>query len=302
MTDPGHGPSPESSGSNQAVAADPKPKENVVNIPPMSAETWELVEFRLWSKFRIKLWTLLAGFLTVTTLLGILGLPAYIRTQFQDKIDSESKKIDLLRENMAKEWAEFYAHQKVEAWFLQKYIEDRDTLVTVARAAKDEIDNSPYYKIHQDELETLLQGFKEITSLTFSIDEFKSLINRLSRAQDATSHDSPPPSGGITPNFPKTNELFDLYAHVSALGETLRWSLVELVKKEKMDEAAKQQLTREYELVFFPKYREYFEQYGLHTLLIATSTWSMPFPNATTAFRGIDSSQDFFEQKPKPQK
>ena len=78
----------------EAAAATPAPSPD---LPVLSKDAWELVQYRLWDHLRSKMWTTLTVFLTLVTVGGLLGIPAYISSRVDQKIADERAKFDRLR-------------------------------------------------------------------------------------------------------------------------------------------------------------------------------------------------------------
>ncbi|HEY3303964.1 MAG TPA: hypothetical protein VGL70_10575 [Candidatus Binatia bacterium] len=66
-------------------------------IPALSKDAWELVQYRLWDQLRSKMWATLTVFLTLVTVGGLLGIPAYISSRVDQKIADERGKFEKLR-------------------------------------------------------------------------------------------------------------------------------------------------------------------------------------------------------------
>jgi hypothetical protein len=60
-------------------------------VPSLNKETWEYLEFRLWNSFSRKLWIIVTGFLTVVTILGVLGIDAWIKFHVDKTLTSEKQ-------------------------------------------------------------------------------------------------------------------------------------------------------------------------------------------------------------------
>jgi len=61
----------------------------IAQVPSLTDETWELLEYRMWSKFKSKLWSYVGVFLTVSTLAGLFGVSALHGSPSCTKRDQE---------------------------------------------------------------------------------------------------------------------------------------------------------------------------------------------------------------------
>lgn len=73
------------------------PVESSPQIPALSKESWELIQYRLWDSVRSKMWTTLTAFLTLVTIAGLLGIPRYISWRIDEKVTGEVAKFEQLR-------------------------------------------------------------------------------------------------------------------------------------------------------------------------------------------------------------
>src|SRR6266545_409113 len=73
------------------------------SVPSLTPETWELLEYRIWSRFRTKLWTAVGAFLTAVGLAGLLGIPAYIRGEILQQTNAEAAKIAATRRQLQRQ-------------------------------------------------------------------------------------------------------------------------------------------------------------------------------------------------------
>jgi cytoskeletal protein RodZ len=89
------------------------PDAKVVNVAPMSSETWELIEHRLWMNIRKKLWTTVVAVLTISGIVGYVGIPNYIQSLFQNKIEEETKNFKKLHDEIARQQADIYTDERI---------------------------------------------------------------------------------------------------------------------------------------------------------------------------------------------
>ena len=93
-------------------------------IPQMSSEAWELIEYRLWHKFSVKLWAIIGGFLVLSSIAGLLGIPAYIEKNVEKQILSEKKNVENLRLSIEKKYVTHMIRTNLLGFLFQKYRKD----------------------------------------------------------------------------------------------------------------------------------------------------------------------------------
>lgn len=81
----------------EKMADSPEVAERSPDLPVFSKDAWELVQYRMWDQLRSRMWTTLTVFLTLVTVGGLLGVPAYISSRVDQRIADERAKFDQLR-------------------------------------------------------------------------------------------------------------------------------------------------------------------------------------------------------------
>lgn len=66
-------------------------------VPSLTKETWELLEFRLWSSFSKKLWVILTSVLTLAGLLGLLGTDAWLKGRVDESLKQQREAFETAR-------------------------------------------------------------------------------------------------------------------------------------------------------------------------------------------------------------
>ncbi len=77
--------------------------KKIPDIPALSEDAWDLVQYRLWDKIRGKMWATLTVFLTLTSFAGLLGIPAYISGKIDDEIKKKSQQFERLKVDLETE-------------------------------------------------------------------------------------------------------------------------------------------------------------------------------------------------------
>jgi hypothetical protein len=94
------------------------------DLPMLSKDAWELVQYRLWDHLRSKVWTTLSVFLTLVTVAGLLGIPAYISSRVDAKIADERAKFDGLRAQIENERMSATSQSDVAAYATIMWLQD----------------------------------------------------------------------------------------------------------------------------------------------------------------------------------
>lgn len=136
----------------------------IAQVPVLTEETWELLEYRMWSKFKAKLWSYVGVFLTISTLAGLFGVSAYIDKRVDEKVESERKKFEETRMEFELISQKLVQQMRLTHYLTSEYMKD---VGAFDRAIKDS--RKSIYDLHvQNKL---------------SPNEFKSLDNILRSAE-----------------------------------------------------------------------------------------------------------------------
>jgi hypothetical protein len=258
-------------------------QNRVLDLPPMSSETWELIKFQLMGELNARLWTMIGRAIAVVAVLislvtsaGYFGIPAYIQSIFKEKIEQETKTFDKLHEEISRQQAGIYENQKIFIALLEKYVREQQTMFDLASRSVEEINKSETLNSTNmlEFKKSLLDGIKQMINITMMWDAYKTLRRELNRKLDALNQT----------DFRAVNELFAIYPHISALNYTLRRSIDGLVVKENADQETKAILFKEYEASVYPIYREAFDKFGTGMFSAADQTWSTLQPGADMLF------------------
>jgi hypothetical protein len=268
--------------------------QNRVPDPPLtSSERWKLLKLELMDELNGRLWTVLtrsiAVFTVVAAALGFFGIQTYIQSIFRDKIELETKKFDELRQDISREQATLYAHEKTYIMLFEMYLRDEQTMSEFASKAIDEINQAaPLNSIGMADLKKfVINGINKMASRTMDVKEYKTfrqeIIEKLPSLENLPSVS--PINGNLRGSL---GNLVNIYPHVSALDKTLRWAIDELVVKESTDDVAKSVLFREYETSVYPKYREWLDEFDPGYSTMAASHWTTLVPNADLLFPSLN--------------
>jgi len=95
-------------------------QETAPLVPVISAETWELLEYRIWNKFKTKLWGMIAAILTVSALLALLGLNSWLKY-----LTDQNLKEELLKMQEQRQRLEAILTRQANGWALVSALEIR---------------------------------------------------------------------------------------------------------------------------------------------------------------------------------
>jgi ABC-type thiamine transport system ATPase subunit len=162
------------------------------------------------------------------------------------------------------------------------YLRDKQRLYTLAFQAVDEInqlqtktstDLSDYTKVVISDIQSL--STLEVMPVGFK--KMQSDIEQLTKIMQE--------HGVIYGNhFSKSSEILLLYAHLSALDDTLRRSTERLVTRESTDEEAKAHLITKFDNDFYSIYRKRFDLFETGTFSYAGQYWWTLTPGAGDLF------------------
>jgi hypothetical protein len=270
----------------------------VLNVPPMSSETWELIEHRLWINIRKKLWTSVVAAITIIGVLGYFGIPSYIQSQFRDKIEEETKNFSKFHDELGRQQADIYAEERIFIALLAMYVRDEQTMSTLSSRVVDEIDQ------FQMQTSTDLSEYKKLviydiqcmrSTQRISSEESKIMQSEIENRQKLLREQGIISSG--TSPLRTSREIFLLYAHLSALEETLRRSTARLVAKESTDEEAKAEFIKKYDTDFYRIYRKQFDIFKTGTFSFASYYWSTLTPGGWSLFSTLGDGYSEWSEK-----
>jgi len=111
--------------------------EPIKEVPVLTNETWELLEFRMWTKFRTKLWSYVGAFLTLSTLAGVFGVSGYIDRRVDQKVEAERKNLERARLEFIEESQDIVRKIKLTHYITAEYSSDLTVFDRALRASKD---------------------------------------------------------------------------------------------------------------------------------------------------------------------
>lgn len=242
-------------------------------IPPLSKDAWELIQYRLWDQLRSKMWATLTVFLTLVTVGGLLGIPAYIGSRVDQKIADERTKFEKLRAELEADRQKVLTlssttSQMAFLW-IQSLAEFQRTQLEVLsqlddpRFKKDERSKQTWHVFRLlvsrfDLQETEKQFRSQIRTLTAILD--CSCLPERTEYSDAPLTEADWTAFELSSNKaglgPRLSQLYAMYSHVLALKAAVLRSHdlgIGMALKDPLRRAA---LYEQYNASMYPSYRE----------------------------------------------
>jgi hypothetical protein len=242
-------------------------------IPALSKDAWELIQYRLWDHLRSKMWATLTVFLTLVTVAGLLGIPAYISSRVDQKIADERGKFEKLKTDFEADRLRALTLSSTTSHmaflWVQSLAEFQRTQLEVLsqldspRFQKDDKAKQTWHVFRLlvsrfDLQETAKQFRSQVRSLTALLDceclpERTDYSDTPLTEADWTAFELSSNKAGLGPKLP---QLYAMYSHVLALKATVLRSHdlgIDLALKDPSRRAA---LYEQYNTSIYPGYRE----------------------------------------------
>lgn len=276
--------------------------EDSPGLPTMTPESWELIEYRLWHKFSTKLWAIIAGFLAIASIAGLLGIPAYIEKSVEGQVATEKKNLEELRSTLEANHVTQLIRANLLDYVFHKYRKDSRAFHKAIEKAELEaakIDDEVYKS-------TILELTNIISSQNLGSDDFKKAIDGFlegipnkeilnpgsgdSVISELTNREKWEKINNILEKY-GTNSLYEamqIYPHLMALRSMISKNEALMFKPQLANDELKTKLYSEYEKELYPAYEDELKKYEPPYSMIATSSgdfgWSSMWDRATFAF------------------
>lgn len=116
--------------------------EPITQVPVLTKETWELLEYRLWDKFRSKLWAIVGIFLTIVTIAGILGINSYINNRIESQIANEKEQLKKFQVELLQKEFDNIVFARLINHLNYKLISDKQTFYNLIDDIQNKLDSS----------------------------------------------------------------------------------------------------------------------------------------------------------------
>jgi hypothetical protein len=272
------------------------------DLPTLSKDAWELVQYRMWDHLRSRMWTTLTVFLTLVTVGGLLGIPAYISSRVDAKIADERAKFDGLRAQLENERMSAASQSDVAAYATLIWLQDLGrfqlALVNVDGALQS-------VKGLQGGAAYFVRGrLRELGRFEVDAEKFRYSIRLLT---DILKQGRLPDSGDISGAAPLTEadwsafreasrargvedltRVYELYSHVFALRSAAVKNYQSVIDPALKEPVRRAKLYEQYAGSLFPLYqRSVGDLYGggdRPAWLSGGADWSWLSPSAVSAF------------------
>lgn len=269
-------------------------------LPALSKDAWELVQYRLWDQLRSKMWTTLTVFLTLVTLGGLLGIPAYISSRVDQKIADERAKFDRLRIELENEKLAIITRSDLAAYATVIWSQDLARFQLLLLRTSSTLDNAQGIEKVRN-VARLLIG--RLGRFELGPDAFRSEVRMLTdllrrgALPDSNEYSDKPltevewaafrgasTNRGLGTVFP---ELYELYSHVFALKAAMRKNYTVLINPALAEPVRRANLYEQYGTGLYPAYQQSLATvYGGNrpSWLRGGSDWAWLPENAVSAF------------------
>lgn len=278
----------------------PEAGERSPDLPLLSKDAWELVQYRMWDQLRSKMWTTLTVFLTLVTVGGLLGIPAYISSRVDQRIADERAKFDQLRLELDSQRLSAIARSDMAAYATTAWSQDlaRFQLLLLrassALGSTDEIDSQVRNVVR------LLIG--KLGRFELGPDDFRSEVRLLTdvlrdgQLPDSNDYSDEPLTENDWAAFRGASgnrglgalpELYELYSHVFALKAAMLMIYESAIAPALTDPMRRAKLYEQYGVGLYPAYeRSLSAVYGgsRPTWLRGGSDWSWLPESAVSVF------------------
>jgi hypothetical protein len=157
----------------EAPTAPPAPSPD---LPALSKDAWELVQYRLWDHLRSKMWTTLTIFLTLVTLGGLLGIPAFISSRIDQKIADERAKFDQVRIALESERLAVIMRSDAAAYATLAWFQDLSRFQLLLLKTSSALDNAQGIEVVKNVLRLIIN---RLARFELGPDSFRSEVRML---------------------------------------------------------------------------------------------------------------------------
>lgn len=239
------------------------------DLPVLSKDAWELVQYRMWDQLRSKMWTTLTVFLTLVTIGGLLGIPAYISSRVDQKIADERAKFDELRLELDSQRLSAVSRSDMAACATIAWSQDLARFQLHLIRVSSALDNADNIESSVRNVVRLLIG--RLGRFELGPDDFRSEVRMLT---DVLRNGQLPESNDysdepLTENdwaafrgasgiggFGALPELYELYSHVLALKTAMLIGYESAIAPALSEPMRRAKLYEQYSVSLFPAYEQ----------------------------------------------
>ena len=261
--------------STESEAGTVKPEAPTVpparspDLPVLSKDAWELVQYRLWDHLRSKMWTTLTIFLTLVTLGGLLGIPAFISSRIDQKIADERAKFDQVRVGLESERLAVIMRSDTAAYATLAWFQDVSRFQLLLLKTSTALDSAQGIEAVKNVLRLIIN---RLARFELGPGSFRSEIRMLTdvlktgRVPESNSYSDSPLSEddwaafrGAAANRGLGNllpELYELYSHVFALKAAVLKNYELVVDPALSEPVRRAKLYEQYGTDLYPAYQQ----------------------------------------------
>jgi len=278
-------------------------------LPDLTPETWELLEHRMWSKFRTKQWAAVGGFLTICAVLGVLGAGSHIDMRVARELETERTALRQASEDLKRDSTTAAMRARLATYVLTLVQNDSLVFAEAVSAARQQADASISKELgystdaHASVINTLTALGNETLETSEYAPAVRSLTKTLARAPVGTqrTNESAPLGSADWEAFDKActaarvkqlSNVVRMYAHLQALHSAAMQARTVILQEDLGGAFNRTQLYEEYEKVVVPAYQSEWNNYHMDFDFRWTSGrfgWSTLPTLARNAFRAEET-------------
>lgn len=250
----------------------------IPQIPSLTDETWELLEYRIWGKFKNKLWSYVGAFLTVCTLAGVFGVSAYIDKRVDKKVEAERKQLEDARVNFLEESKKLTQLIRLGHYISSEYVNDVIVFDRALRGSKAQIiklrSENKFSKNEEDNLVSIIEILEGFDAAFFDyyilVRQAALILNDIGykkeniKTSKLLKQDWELLEKGLEKYpIPGFGEALQIYPHLYSLNEVHKNVIFYSLKKTLQKPVTRADIYQEYEDVITPEYLKQMEKFSL---------------------------------------
>jgi hypothetical protein len=239
------------------------------DLPALSKDAWELVQYRLWDHLRSKMWTTLTIFLTLVTVGGLLGIPAFISSRVDQKIADERAKFDQLRFALESERLAVITRSDIATYATLAWSQDVARFQLLLLKTSSALDSTQGIEATRNVVRLIIS---KLARFELGADAFRSEVRMLTdvlktaRVPESNNYSDNPLTEDEWAAFrgASTNrglgsllpDLYELYSHVFALKVAVLKNYEIVIDPALADPARRAKLYEQYGIGLYPAYQQ----------------------------------------------
>ena len=255
-----------------------KTGDPISQVPVLTEETWELLEYRMWAKFKAKLWSYVGVFLTISTLAGLFGVSAYIDKRVDEKVEGERKKLEEARAEFQLTSKKLVQQMRLLHYLTSEYMKDvnvfdrsiKDSQLSIHNLREQQQLSKNEYNVLAGILESIESFELAFFDYYLAIREVGYILNDIGyKKEQLNDQKLKPEDWKLLEEGLKKYEIngfmsaLQMYPHLYSLVQVQNNIVFESLKNDLKKPVSRADLYQEYESVFTKKYLTEIDKFGL---------------------------------------